>query len=135
MAKTIILNEMGQASTEQLKKNLENMQEERSEYVKHLDHHKRLITLNESRLVLTKKMSAISDVKSHMKEPQYAFQEDAEWLKLQSEYLQLESGARQYELEKEIERLKNLVEKTQDELDRFDVAIPKVVEEIAKRGA
>lgn len=133
MAKKIVLPDFEKASTEQLESNLSNFLTEREQYLKHKAHHERLVELHMKRLALHEKLSGISDVKNAPLEPQYEFQKDAEWVRLQSELLQLESEAKRQEMRDEIDRLTGIITKTAEELARFDAAIPAVEAELARR--
>ena len=109
------------------------MQNERKEYVDALENEQYLIDLNKERLRLMTALSAISDEKNAKIEPTYEFEKDEEWVRLHSEFLKLESKAKRREVENDTKNREKRVGLINDELARFDEAIPKAEQELAKR--
>lgn len=129
-----VLGDLEKATDEQLLSNYKNMKTERDAYTKRVDHEERLINLNRKRFEIESKMCAISDANPRKVEPIYEFEKNEEWLALQVELLKTNSAAKMHEMTREIERLDEGVEKARLELARFDDAIPKIEEELKKRG-
>lgn len=134
MVKNVILQDMTNASDEQLQKNLENMMMERAQYEKNVLHHEAIIETNKKRKELTQKMLDISCTANERVEPVYGFEKNPEWVALQGQLLRVNGDAEIKNIQDEIERLEGIVNNSKTEIGRFDAAIPTVVEELKKRG-
>jgi hypothetical protein len=131
----ISLDKLGDASAEQLESNKRNIAEEIEKYEKKMAWEGDLLADNKRKLELMEQLSAISDVENAPLNPQFPFQKNETWLKLHSEFLQLQSARDRKTMANELKNLEETQTRIAEEVARLKEAQAKIDEELSKRGA
>jgi vancomycin resistance protein YoaR len=127
-------DDLTKGSDDQLIANYENITKEIEQYKQFLEHHSWLLEANKKRLGLFETLHKISEEKNAMREPQFEFQGDEEWLKAQRELLRINNESERRNIEKEIKALEERVAGSKLELERFAAILPDLKAELDKRG-